>query len=95
MSRCFEQTAKGVSRMRVEDFESVPRDGEHQAGCDRRQQAQSRHARSGGTDRGVQTGQSGDILVGDSRQADQRGNLRQNERAKRLGDLQASQGSRS
>lgn len=81
--------------MRVEDLESVPRDGEHQAGRDRRQQAQSRHARSRGTDRGVQTRQSGDILVGDSGQVDQGGNLRQDERAKRLGDLQASERTRS
>lgn len=43
--RGFEQAAEGVARMRVEDFESVPRDGEHQAGRDRRQQTESGHAR--------------------------------------------------
>lgn len=62
------QTVARVARLRVENPEPVPGDGQHQARRDRRQQAEGGHAGRGAPDRGVQDGKPRDIQLGNTRQ---------------------------
>lgn len=62
------QTAARVARLRVENTEPVPGDGQHQARRDRRQQAQGGHAGRGAAHRRVQDGEPGHIQLGNTRQ---------------------------
>lgn len=62
------QTVARVARMRVENTEPLPRDGQHQARRDRRQQAQGGHAGRGAPHRGVQDGKPRHFQLGNTRQ---------------------------
>lgn len=62
------QAAARVARMRVENTEPVPGDGQHQARRDRRQQAQGGHAGRGAPHRGVQDGKPRYFQLGNTGQ---------------------------
>lgn len=53
------------SRLRIENFEPLPGNRFHQAGRDRRQQAEGSHPWDRGEDRRNEEGQPWDLLVGD------------------------------
>jgi len=75
------QTVARVARMRVENTEPLPGDGQHQARRDRRQQAEGGHAGRGAPHRGVQDGEPRHFQLGDSRQVIRR--PRPNEKTKK------------